>query len=433
MKISFLKKTFILLPLMMFFLISQTVFGQESKNHKIYFDNIDGFSGYVEITTKYINSPTRIHAYDKGLVLNRYNTNRENLEVLLNAGYDLRGMINSGVTPPDYGYEVTGKAYIVSTNTHNALAESKFHLSNGMNDYRTIDFDENTKQAAKEWGKNNSKVTYWEEYGGFDNPKVVKLYLTDFKNEIDRILGKHENEKRQFAQLIAQATSSANQYNFPVAESALSNALSLVGDNRDMKNEVDKVTQLIADKKAEKEKQEAEEKEKEKENEELNDLLSDAQSALWQGDLETAKTLLEKAYKMDPQNEMLNELSNLYKKMVRQQDEKELNEKIIEAEINQKILAAQRGRDETEELALLRSWNAYGSDNLSAYSQSRLKELTEKETQKKVNDIRNSFEQNNQLREEAHLKKMAEIDRRHAEREEEWQEKRERDEKERQI
>src|SRR5690606_36693569 len=58
---------------------------------------------------------------------------------------------------------------------------------------------------------------------------------------------------------------------------------------------------------------------------------------------------------------------------------------------------------------------------------------SEKETQKKVNDIRNSFEQNKQLSQEEHEKKMAEIDAEHDRRQAEWQEKRERDEKERQM
>src|SRR5690606_32719409 len=104
MNIPIILKNFIISTLLLF---GPIIHGQRTQQHKIYFDNIDGFSGYVDFTTKYEGFATQVQAYDKALVLEEYNTSKENLEVLLKAGYDLRGYPKSGVIPMgNYGYEV---------------------------------------------------------------------------------------------------------------------------------------------------------------------------------------------------------------------------------------------------------------------------------------------------------------------------------------
>lgn len=174
--------------------VSFAVFGQRIQEHRVDF-NIDGFIGYVRFTTKYAGFATRVHAYDKQLVIQRYNTTPENLEVLAKAGYDLRGG-TSGITPPKYSYDVQGRAYIVAPSVHNALNKSKFSISNSSGDFNTPDFDEKAKDEAKRFREKNSK-SYWETYGGMDEEKVTALYIFEFKSEIDKILREHKKQTEE--------------------------------------------------------------------------------------------------------------------------------------------------------------------------------------------------------------------------------------------
>ena len=169
---------------------SLTAFGQHTQKHHVTFYDIDGFSGYVEFTTKYIGFATQLAADNGTLVLEKYDTDGESLAALKKAGYDLYGYPESGVTPKEnYGYEVTGNAYV---STYAALREapvSSLHINRDLGErMETPDFPKDVVDAIR-------KDNLWEKSGGFRNEKVVKLYISDFKNEIQRIIYAAKKEK----------------------------------------------------------------------------------------------------------------------------------------------------------------------------------------------------------------------------------------------
>lgn len=179
------------LTLFMLCLVCISVFGQRTQSHTVYFNDIDGFSGYVKFTTKYIGFAVQLSADNETLVLTQYNTSRENLEALLKAGYDLRGFPESGVVPNEnYGYEVLGNAHIsgqYSTST-------KLHITRNLGERMvTPEFSKSGEEYAHE--KVDDDKSYWERFGGFKDERIVTLYIFDLKNEIDRILREYQNEK----------------------------------------------------------------------------------------------------------------------------------------------------------------------------------------------------------------------------------------------
>ena len=171
-------------------LASLTAFGQHTQKHHVTFYDIDGFSGYVEFTTQYIGFATQLAADNGTLVLEEYDADEESLAALKKAGYDLYGYPESGVTPNhNYGYEVTGNAYV---STYAALREapvSSLHINRDLGErMETPDFPKDVVDAIR-------KDNLWEKSGGFRNEKVVKLYISDFKNEIQRIIYDAKKEK----------------------------------------------------------------------------------------------------------------------------------------------------------------------------------------------------------------------------------------------
>ena len=196
------------LTTLLFFFVSITVFGQRTQTHTVNFSNIDGFSGYVKFTTKYVGFATQLSADNSTLVLKKYDTDGESLAALKKAGYDLYGYPESGVTPNEnYGYEVTGNAYL---STHAALREapvSKLHINRNLGEKMvTPDFPKDIMSEVKEGN-------LWEETGGFRNEKVITLYISDLKNEIDRILyaAKKEKEKEEQAKKEAEEKDKAEK------------------------------------------------------------------------------------------------------------------------------------------------------------------------------------------------------------------------------
>lgn len=179
-------------------LLSLSAFAQREIHHRVYFNNVDEFSGYVEFNTVYAGFATRVHAYDKVLVLTQYHTSSENLEILLKAGYDLRGYPSSRVTPSNYGYVINARAYCVTANDYLALEDSRLNISKGLGDFATPDFSEAAKKRASEYQKSTGK-SYWETYGGITYEEVVTLYLSDFKLELQKIIreGKKKKEEQE--------------------------------------------------------------------------------------------------------------------------------------------------------------------------------------------------------------------------------------------
>ena len=169
---------------------SLTALGQRTQKHHVVFYNIDGFSGYVEFTTKYIGFATQLAADNGILVLEKYDVDEESLAALKKAGYDLYGYPESGVTPSEnYGYEVTGNAYV---STYAALREapvSSLHINRDLGErMETPDFPKDVVDAIR-------KDNLWKKTGGFRNEEVVTLYISEFKNEIQRIIYAAKKEK----------------------------------------------------------------------------------------------------------------------------------------------------------------------------------------------------------------------------------------------
>ncbi|SFW52596.1 WG containing repeat-containing protein [Sinomicrobium oceani] len=329
-----------ILTVLLFCFAGSVAFGQHIQTHKVDFSNIDGFSGEVNFTSSRHSFGTTLKGKGTTLVLKNYRCTPEEKEALKKAGIDFWGY--SGYNPKTFGVYVEGRAYVnmVRGYSFNRYAKSPkiLHLNNGLGDEVSFDFDEDTKEYETEWKKTRPNKVLWLEEGSFSADKVTELHLSDLKNEIDRILYTAKKEKE----------------------------------------------------KEEQDKKEAEEKQKQ-----VTGLLSEVQKALRSGDLEKAKPLLEKAYKLDPTNQTTKNLSQEYAKRkgeyVKRKDEeakKELDAKIAEGikERNQQM------QTEAQELATLRNWNA-SSYNMSTQSKQRLNELTQKETRRKLDEVNNSFEE----------------------------------------
>ncbi|HLT88429.1 MAG TPA: WG repeat-containing protein, partial [Sphingobacterium sp.] len=240
--------------------------GQRSDNHTVYFKDIDGFSGYVKFKTLYEGFATQLKANSGEVVITGYDATNEEIVALNKAGLGLKRHTGS-FRPSKFSFEVVGRAHIVTPAKHLALSDSKLTISESLGDYTTPSFNDATKKAAEAWGKSH-KESYWERFGGFRGEKVTALYLTELKNEINRILGDYRSSMRAFETSISSGTSDANGFNFIGAEDALAEARELSNGSREHLTKISGLEKLIASKK--KEKDEADKKEEEA-NEEVEE------------------------------------------------------------------------------------------------------------------------------------------------------------------
>ncbi|UCS92172.1 WG repeat-containing protein [Echinicola marina] len=293
-----------ILTVLLLCIANLTVFGQQTQTHKVDFSDIDGFSGEVNFTSSRHSFGTTLKGKGTSLVLKNYRCTPEEKEALKKAGIDFWRY--SGYSPKTFGVYVEGRAYVnmVRGYSFNRYAKSPkiLHLNNGLGDEVSFDFDEDTKEYETEWKKTHPNKVLWLEEGGFSADKVTELYLSDLKNEIDRILytAKKEKEKEEQA------------------------------------------------------KKEADEKQKQ-----VTDLLSEAQKALWSGDLEKAKPLLDKAYKLDPSNQTVQKLSGEYAQKKDEKAKKELDDKIAEGKRERETSAGNTQNTN----------NSYRHNNVSATQQ----------------------------------------------------------------
>src|SRR5690606_14332910 len=96
--------------------------------------------------------------------------------------------------------------------------------------------------------------------GDFRDIKVTTLYLTDLKNEINRILGDYKRQQEGFANAINNGTQYTNEFSFEVAESYLNSAKSFSNGGSEHRNKISELEKLIAAKKSEKEETEKKER-----------------------------------------------------------------------------------------------------------------------------------------------------------------------------
>lgn len=243
-----------------------TANGQRHHNHTVYFENMDGFSGYVKFKTVYRSSPTQVTANSGEMIITGYEATDEEIRVLNKAGLQLK-RFQGTFRPAKFSFDVTGRAYIVHPGEHKALANSNFRVTGTLGNYSNPDFDERAKKRAKEYQNSNKGETYWERFGGFDAEKVTAIYLSELKNEINRILADYRNTKRAFEAAINSGTSAANSFNFEGAESSLVDATERSNDSNEHRTKISELEKLIAAKKKEKadqdKKEEAEKKAKE--------------------------------------------------------------------------------------------------------------------------------------------------------------------------
>lgn len=235
-------------------------FGQRYHDHTVYFDNMDGFTGYVKFKTLYgVSWPPQVTANSGAMVITGYDATEEEITALNKGGLDLR-RYQGNFSPNKFSFEVTGRAYIVTFANHRAINDSKFKISQGLGDISHPDFDETASQAAKKWNENN-KENYWERLGGFRAEKVTAIYLSDLKNDIDRILADYRSGMRAFDAAINSGTSSANSFNFEVAENSLADAKERSIGSNEHRTKISGLEKLIADKRKEKADQDKKEQE----------------------------------------------------------------------------------------------------------------------------------------------------------------------------
>src|SRR5690606_3098495 len=227
--------------------------GQRSDNHTVYFKDIDGFSGYVKFKTLYEGFATQLKANSGEVVITGYDATNEEIVALNKAGLGLKRHTGS-FRPSKFSFEVVGRAHIVTPAKHLALSDSKLTISESLGDYTTPSFNDATKKAAEAWGKSH-KESYWERFGGFRGEKVTALYLTELKNEINRILGDYRSSMRAFETSISSGTSDANGFNFIGAEDALAEARELSNGSREHLTKISGLEKLIASRKKKRTKQ----------------------------------------------------------------------------------------------------------------------------------------------------------------------------------
>ncbi|UCS92173.1 WG repeat-containing protein [Echinicola marina] len=193
------KNLIIPLTVLLLCFAGSVAFGQHTQTHKVNFSDIDGFSGEVNFTSSRHSFGTTLKGKGTTLVLKNYRCTPEEKEALKKAGIDFWGY--SGYSPKTFGVYVEGRAYVnmVRGYSFNRYAKSPkiLHLNNGLGDEVSFDFDEDTKEYETEWKKTRPDKVLWLEEGGFSADKVTELYLSDLKNEIDRILYAAKKEKQK--------------------------------------------------------------------------------------------------------------------------------------------------------------------------------------------------------------------------------------------
>lgn len=254
------------------------IYGQgKTKSYTAYFTNLDGFRGYIKFDVQFEGFAGQLRYGNAILYLSTLDgLSNEESKVLQNNGI----MVNRGAGQyheiRKFGAEILVTPGISIYNNHQF--ESKvIRYSSAVNpDFTTFEGSEHYKNLAKEYRKNYNK-SLWEEHGylllGNNYLKVTTLYLSDLKNEIDRILGEYRRANRAFDTHINKGTSYANGFDFDEAAHALAEAKVMSNDTGEQRSKINNLERLITSKK--KEKEEADKKAKEEaekeDNEEQND------------------------------------------------------------------------------------------------------------------------------------------------------------------
>lgn len=209
--------------------------------------------GYVKFDTRRDGFATQLTGGNAELVITGYDAPRDDLDALRRAGLTF-----TNYRPEKFAFVVEGMASIhdlsLSPLPVYAAESSTLHISQGMVGHTTPTFGENVRTHAREWQRReaNEGKSHWEQFGRFAAGQVTTLYLSDLKNEIDRILGEHRSNERAFQARIASATEAANAFDFEGAESALAAAKELSLGTTDHNNQVRTAENLISRKKSEK-------------------------------------------------------------------------------------------------------------------------------------------------------------------------------------
>lgn len=169
-------------------------YGQRTESHKVDFNNVDGFDGYVTFTTSYEGFATQLKGHNANLYIRKYHkATSEELNALKKAGIDLTSYAYP-YQVSKFAVEVEGLANIGKIDfggygrKYKAEGKSKLQMSNSLGDFTTPNFNEQVKEEAKKWQSNHSGKSWWEETGRFSSVSVTKLYLSDLENEIQKVL-----------------------------------------------------------------------------------------------------------------------------------------------------------------------------------------------------------------------------------------------------
>ncbi|MCC2599665.1 hypothetical protein [Sphingobacterium sp. FBM7-1] len=160
------------------------------RDHKVYFSNQDGFSGYLEFRTVYKALGTMIQGGLINLVITGYNTTSSNIAQIKSNGIPLE-ITGANYSPDKYHVTIHGEATINSSDLSKTFYSSplKLQCSESTGDFTTVEFKEweSIVQEIKEFGHQH-KASLWEKTGNFHNIKITKVDLTDLKDKINNIL-----------------------------------------------------------------------------------------------------------------------------------------------------------------------------------------------------------------------------------------------------
>lgn len=217
--------------------------GQE----QVDFQDMDGFSGQVSVTVK------------KGYYFEPYFTVTQQRLVISsyeNGEYD-EALKAGGITFP-YTVEESSR---IDYNADARISEGNV-INGGNGFFESVSVAFNTtrnlgsgqefpafSEKAKEWLKNKGTdqsivgkglsggEPAWNQYGAIENIEVTRVYLTDLKNEMQRLIQAHKSEesdrKRTFEALISKAKTLAEGGQFEEAESSVEEARGMAKDSQE--------------------------------------------------------------------------------------------------------------------------------------------------------------------------------------------------------
>lgn len=240
----------------LFSLLSFTAFSQHGKKYigNATYVHTDENYGSVTISYEYAFNGTQMKIRMTQVIVDisviMAQNEPELLEELRNRGImPYSEQSGSGVT---MYYE--GKVSVLAGGTYQNVPITG-SVAGTISDYAFFDPNEVMIKATKEYYNKTKKNLYTEQATLIDF-RITSILFNELERKIDAVRAELSRNKNRFTQLIEQATRAAERHDFGQAESALNEAKSLAGGDKEMNAEIKKLQQLIKDKKQESEQRE---------------------------------------------------------------------------------------------------------------------------------------------------------------------------------